>query len=114
MRVLIVPLAGLVENWEHEMHSLFHLPFRVVTGGDARQGNPFCGTESDLVLDTDRWVARWRGVKPLPTHLSSMKIVDGEKQRAKNLLPITLVHSGCAFLSNASNTIAIAASGPIS
>ncbi len=26
-RVLIVPPAGLVGNWEHEMHSLFNLPF---------------------------------------------------------------------------------------
>ena len=25
LRVLIVPLAGLVGNWEHEMHSLFNL-----------------------------------------------------------------------------------------
>jgi hypothetical protein len=27
-RVLVVPPAGLVGNWESEMHTLFSLPFR--------------------------------------------------------------------------------------
>lgn len=49
-RVLIVPPAGLVGNWVHEMHSLFNLPFRIVTGNDARLGNPFCNSGSDLVI----------------------------------------------------------------
>jgi len=49
-RVLIVPPAGLVSNWEREMRSLFSLPFRVVTGGDAKLGNPFDGPESDLLI----------------------------------------------------------------
>jgi transcriptional regulator with XRE-family HTH domain len=31
-RVLIVPPAGLVGNWEREMRTLFRLPFRIVTG----------------------------------------------------------------------------------
>lgn len=35
-RVLIVPPAGLVGNWEHEMRSLFNLPFHIVVGSDAR------------------------------------------------------------------------------
>ena len=35
-RVLIVPPAGLVGNWEHELRSLFNLPFRIIAGGDAR------------------------------------------------------------------------------
>ena len=35
-RVLIVPPAGLVGNWEREMRSLFTLPFRIVGGADAR------------------------------------------------------------------------------
>ena len=35
-RVLIVPPAGLVGNWEHEMRHLFNLSFRIVSGGDAR------------------------------------------------------------------------------
>ena len=49
-RVLIVPPAGLVGNWEREMRTLFRLQFRVVSGSDARSGNPFVGTESQLVI----------------------------------------------------------------
>ena len=49
-RVLIVPPAGLVGNWEREMRTLFRLQFRVVTGPDARTANPFAGPESDLVI----------------------------------------------------------------
>jgi superfamily II DNA or RNA helicase len=49
-RILIVPPAGLVGNWEHEMHSLFNLPFHIVAGSDARQGNPFTGPRSDLLI----------------------------------------------------------------
>ncbi len=39
-RVLIVPPAGLVGNWERELRTLFNLPFRIVTGSDAKTGNP--------------------------------------------------------------------------
>src|SRR5947207_12283197 len=49
-RVLIVPPAGLVGNWEHEMRSLFNLSFRIVSGGDARTSNPFAAAESDLLI----------------------------------------------------------------
>ena len=49
-RVLIVPPAGLVGNWEREMRTLFRLQFRVVSGSDARSGNPFVGAESQLVI----------------------------------------------------------------
>lgn len=49
-RVLIVPPAGLVGNWKRELHTLFSLPFEIVTGSDARSGNPFAGDESDLVI----------------------------------------------------------------
>ena len=49
-RVLIVPPAGLVGNWEREMSTLFRLRFRILTGADARDGNPFTGPESDLVI----------------------------------------------------------------
>jgi SNF2 family DNA or RNA helicase len=50
-RVLIVPPAGLVGNWRHEMEYLFHLPFRIVGGAEARCGNPFCDRpESDLLI----------------------------------------------------------------
>jgi superfamily II DNA or RNA helicase/DNA-binding XRE family transcriptional regulator len=49
-RVLIVPPAGLVGNWEGEMRSLFSLPFRIVVGGDARTSNPFLEADGDLVI----------------------------------------------------------------
>ena len=49
-RVLVVPPAGLVGNWEREMRTLFSLPFRIVRGEDARGGNPFAGAESDRVI----------------------------------------------------------------
>ena len=35
-RVLIVPPAGLVGNWERELRTLFGLDFRIVGGADAR------------------------------------------------------------------------------
>ena len=49
-RVLVVPPAGLVGNWKREMRTLFRLSFRIVTGSDARAGNPFRGPGSDLVI----------------------------------------------------------------
>ena len=49
-RVLIVPPAGLVGNWERELRTLFRLPFRIVGGSDVRSGNPFLGPDSDLVI----------------------------------------------------------------
>ncbi len=49
-RVLVVPPAGLVGNWEREMRTLFRLPFRIARGADARAGNPFAGPESDRLI----------------------------------------------------------------
>ena len=49
-RVLVVPPAGLIGNWEREMRTLFSLPFRIVRGEDARGGNPFAGPENDRVI----------------------------------------------------------------
>ena len=74
-RVLIVPPAGLVGNWEHEMRSLFNLPFRIITGSDARSGNPFNGPRSDLLIvsvDTlagDRMFSRLQEAEVLPYDL---------------------------------------------
>ena len=65
-RVLVVPPAGLVGNWEREMRTLFRLPFRIARGADARTGNPFVGPESDRIIvsiDTlagERMVGRMR------------------------------------------------------
>lgn len=49
-RVLVVAPAGLVGNWQREMGRLFNLQFRIVTGADARAGNPFVGQDGDLVI----------------------------------------------------------------
>lgn len=69
-RVIVVPPAGLVGNWRREMRTLFRLPFKVVTGTDARNGNPFVGPDSDLVVvsvDTlggKKLIARLREAEP--------------------------------------------------
>ena len=63
-RILIVPPAGLVGNWERELRHLFRLGFRIVSGSDSRSRNPFEGEESNLTivsvdtLATDRMVGR--------------------------------------------------------
>src|SRR5436309_1469740 len=49
-RILIVAPAGLVGNWKSEMGKLFSLAFRVVSGADARNPNPFFGAGSDRVV----------------------------------------------------------------
>ena len=50
-RVLIVPPAGLVGNWERELRTLFRLGCRIVSGTDCRDGaNPFVGTDGDRVI----------------------------------------------------------------
>ena len=49
-RILVVPPAGLVGNWERELRTLFGLPFHVVGGPEMRQGNPFVGGDSNLVI----------------------------------------------------------------
>lgn len=49
-RILIVVPAGLVGNWRRELANLFQLRFKVVTGADAKNGNPFHGPDSDLVV----------------------------------------------------------------
>jgi superfamily II DNA or RNA helicase len=49
-RVLIVPPAGLVGNWQRELQLLFSLPFNIVSGSDAKNNNPFIGHQSDRVI----------------------------------------------------------------
>ncbi len=49
-RVLVVPPAGLVGNWERELRTLFSLDFRIIWGSDARQENPFAGAGGDLLI----------------------------------------------------------------
>jgi len=71
-RVLIVPPAGLVSNWERELRMLFSLPVRVAVGSEAKSGNPFLEPDTDLLIvsiDTlagDKMFARLQesGVRP--------------------------------------------------
>jgi len=49
-RILIVPPAGLVGNWEREMRTLFNLPFRIVAGVESRTDNPFRGPSTGLLI----------------------------------------------------------------
>lgn len=49
-RILIVAPAGLVGNWRRELLTLFSLPFRIVSGNDARHENPFLGENSGRVI----------------------------------------------------------------
>ena len=49
-RVLIVAPAGLIGNWKNELATLFSLQFRIVTGADAKNANPFMGDDSDCII----------------------------------------------------------------
>ena len=46
-RVLIVPPAGLVGNWERELRVLFRLNFRILSSSDA---NPFLDSQNQLAI----------------------------------------------------------------
>jgi transcriptional regulator with XRE-family HTH domain len=49
-RILIVPPAGLIGNWQRELSVLFSLQFEIVSGSDARTGNPFTGPSSNRLI----------------------------------------------------------------
>jgi SNF2 family DNA or RNA helicase len=49
-RVLIVPPAGLIGNWQREMRNLFNMSFGVARGADVGLGNPFQDSGSDLLI----------------------------------------------------------------
>ena len=57
-RILIAPPAGLVGNWQRELDHLFNLDFDIVSGADARAGNPFAGEGSNrLIVSVDTLAA---------------------------------------------------------
>lgn len=50
-RVLVIPPAGLVGNWERELRILFRLRFRILYGSDFRdEDNPFTDPRNDLAI----------------------------------------------------------------
>lgn len=49
-RVLIVAPAGLLGNWKNELKLLFSLSFKIVSGSDVKNKNPFIGLESDRII----------------------------------------------------------------
>ncbi|MFI5353199.1 MAG: helicase-related protein [Candidatus Binatales bacterium] len=75
-RVMIIPPAGLIGNWERELRTLFGLRFEIVRGADARTSNPFAGPGSDLVivsidtLTSERMFARLREPDAAPYDLA--------------------------------------------
>ena len=78
-RVLIVPPAGLVGNWERELRILFGLRFQIASGTDARVGNPFLGSESDKVIvsiDTLAGERTWRRLQEASVHAYDLVVFD--------------------------------------
>ena len=90
-RVLVVPPAGLIGNWERELRVCFRLPFRILSSADAANTNPFADPKNRLAivsLDTlrqermqdclfeappynlNRWVLR----KKMPCILPALKV----------------------------------------
>ena len=49
-RVLIVVPAGLVGIWECVLRRFFWLEFSIVESADIRSGNPFVGSNSNLII----------------------------------------------------------------
>ena len=49
-RVLIVPPAGLIGNWERELRVCFRLQFRILSSADAASTNPFADPENRLAI----------------------------------------------------------------
>lgn len=74
-RILIVTPAGLLGNWRRELLRLFNLPFRIVSGEDARSENPFVGESSNQIiismdtLSSQRMFARLRHPDVIPYDL---------------------------------------------
>ena len=49
-RILIVPPAGLIGNWELELRVCFRLQFRILSSADAANTNPFDDPENRLAI----------------------------------------------------------------
>ena len=89
-RVLIVPPAGLVGNWEREMRTLFRLPFNIISGPDARMANPFLGPESDrtiVSIDTLAGERMFGRLKDPGTDAYDLVVFDEAHKLSANRLP---------------------------
>ena len=89
-RVLIVPPAGLVGNWESELRSLFRLPFNIISGADARAGNPFLAPEGDRVIvsiDTLAGERMFGRLKDPRTDAYDLVVFDEAHKLSANRLP---------------------------
>ena len=49
-RVLIVPPAGLIGNWERELRVCFRLQFQILSSANAANTNPFVDSENRLAI----------------------------------------------------------------
>ena len=49
-RVLIVPPAGLVGNWQRELRELFQMDAAIASGHDMVRGNPFSETDCNILI----------------------------------------------------------------
>ena len=49
-RILIIPPAGLIGNWERELRVCFRLQFRILSSADAANTNPFAAPENRLAI----------------------------------------------------------------
>ena len=49
-RVLIVPPAGLIGNWERELRVCFRLRFRILSSADAAYADPFIDSQNNLAI----------------------------------------------------------------
>ncbi len=49
-RILVVPPAGLIGNWERELRLCFRLNFRILSSNDANRTNPFAEPKNRLAI----------------------------------------------------------------
>ena len=89
-RVLIVPPAGLIGNWQREMWNQFSMRFRIITGSEARRDNPFAGPESDLVIvsvDTLAGASMFERLRDESTAAYDLVVFDEAHKLAADRLP---------------------------
>ena len=89
-RVLIVPPAGLIGNWQREMWNQFSMRFRIITGPEARRDNPFAGPESNLVIvsvDTLAGTSMFERLRDESTAAYDLVVFDEAHKLAADRLP---------------------------